>query len=201
MNFASVTLPAGVDGPSLAIAAGQPDPLSITEMNAWHGAGEDGTERYFVRGVTQEALDAALAAYVDPPELVEARITEACRGVDKERDRRIALDFEFQGKMFQARPEDVVNIGGAGTSALAAIVAGAQPGNLRWSNPAQDFVWITSDNSLMPMDAHTCIAFANAYKARRTQMIFIASAIKARMRAGERVHWDQDAEWLHETGD
>lgn len=70
------------------------------------------------------------------------------------------------------------NIAGAGTLALAAIIAGAQPGDLRWADPASDFRWIAMDNTSVEMDAHTCLAFAKTAAVWKTRHIYAARALK-----------------------
>jgi hypothetical protein len=98
--------------------------------------------------------------------------------VDQERDRRIDGGFVFQGKSFQSRPDDRENIAGASTAALSAIVAGAQPGDLRWDGGDQDFAWISLDNTLVPMDAQTVFDFGKTAMAHKQSHIFAARAIK-----------------------
>lgn len=101
------------------------------------------------------------------------------RDVTAERDRRLSLDFTFNGVQFQRDIDAVRRINGAGTLALAAIVGGAQPGDLRWHGGDSDFVWIAADNSLVPMDAQTVMAFGAAAAHRETELVFTAKAIKA----------------------
>lgn len=98
--------------------------------------------------------------------------------VDAERDRRIDAGTEFQGVMFQSRATDRENIAGAAQLGFMAVVAGAQPGDLRWSKPAQDFAWIATDNSLVPMDAQTVVAFGRAAAERKQALIFAARLLK-----------------------
>jgi len=98
--------------------------------------------------------------------------------VDAERDRRIAAGFTFGGKLYQSRPEDRENITGAAIAALAAIGAGAVPGDYRWHGVESDFVWIAADNSLTVMDAQTMFAFGQAAMAHKQAHIFAARAIK-----------------------
>lgn len=98
--------------------------------------------------------------------------------VDAERDRRIAAGFIFAGKLYQSRPEDRENIAGASTAALAALVNGAQPGDLRWHGGDSDFCWIAADNSLTPMDAQTMFAFGQAAMTHKQAHIFAARAVK-----------------------
>lgn len=98
--------------------------------------------------------------------------------VNAERDRRLPLDFEFDGKMYQRDPKSIARISGAGTLALAAISAGAQPGDLFWHGRATPFAWIASDDTLTTMDAQTCFAFGQAAAAVETEIIFAAKTLR-----------------------
>lgn len=98
--------------------------------------------------------------------------------VDIERDRRIDAGVEFQDVMFQSRATDRENIAGAAQLGFMAVVGGAQPDDLRWSNPDQDFTWIASDNSLVPMDAQTVVAFGKAAAERKHALIFAGRQVK-----------------------
>ncbi|WP_313473945.1 DUF4376 domain-containing protein [Stutzerimonas kunmingensis] len=98
--------------------------------------------------------------------------------VDAERDRRIDAGLTFNGVQFQSRAADRENINGKALQAYMAIAAGAQPGDLRWANAEQDFAWIASDNSLIPMDAQTVIEFGNAAAAHKEAHIFAARRLK-----------------------
>lgn len=98
--------------------------------------------------------------------------------VDVERDRRIDAGIEFQGVLFQSRTTDRENIAGAAQLGFMAVAGGAEPDDLRWSNPSKDFAWIASDNSLVPMDAQTVVAFGKAAAERKQALIFAARQIK-----------------------
>ncbi|MCG6115110.1 MAG: DUF4376 domain-containing protein [Mesorhizobium sp.] len=98
--------------------------------------------------------------------------------VDAERDRRVAAGFMFAGKLYQGRPEDRENMAGASLAAFAAVVNGAEAGDLRWHGGDTDFAWIATDNSLTPMDAQTVFAFGQAAMAHKQAMIFAARALK-----------------------
>ncbi len=127
---------------------------------------------------------------------VATRAEAAAAAVDVERDRRIAAGFAYQGATFQSRPEDFVNLGGASTAAVAAVLNGAQPGDLRWADPTKDFAWIAADNGLVPLDAPGMIQLGSAAMAHRSRLIFAGSTIKARIRAGEAVgDMTADALW------
>ncbi|MEQ8601683.1 MAG: DUF4376 domain-containing protein [Marivibrio sp.] len=120
----------------------------------------------------------------------------ALRAVNRERDRRIAAGFTFQGRRFQTDADSVKRIAGAASAALVAMtLQGAAPGDLRWADASADFVWIAADNSLVPMDAPSVIAFAQAYMAHERALVFAAKAIKDRLRAGESVAVPQAPEW------
>lgn len=97
--------------------------------------------------------------------------------VNAERDRRLAT-LSFGGKVYDFGGDSTVNIAGAGTLALAAIINGAQPGNLRWANPDRDFTWVCADNSTVSMDAQTCFAFAQAAATWKASHIIAARIIK-----------------------
>ena len=98
--------------------------------------------------------------------------------IDVERDRRIDAGVVFHGVMFQSRATDRENIAGAAQLAFMAVVAGAQAGDLRWSSPDQDFAWIASDNTLVPMDAQTVVAFGKTAAERKQALIFAARQLK-----------------------
>lgn len=98
--------------------------------------------------------------------------------VNVERDRRINGGFDFSGVRYQSGADDRENITGAAVAALAAITAGALPGDLRWHGGESDFMWIAEDNSVHPMDAQTVFAFGQAAMAHKQAHIFTARTIK-----------------------
>lgn len=102
----------------------------------------------------------------------------AAADVDAERDRRIDGGFEFDGVRYQSRPGDRENIAGKSLEAFMAIVDGAQPGDLRWSSPDRDFAWIAQDNSLVPMDAQTVVAFGKEASAHKQKHVFAGRQLK-----------------------
>lgn len=97
--------------------------------------------------------------------------------VTNERNRRLRT-FSFGGKVYQFDDESQLNIAGAGTLALAAIINGAQPGNLRWADGSKDFAWLAADNTSVTMDAQTTFAFAQAAARWKADHIHAARAIK-----------------------
>ena len=115
--------------------------------------------------------------------VLQAQNAEAARKllhalIDTERDRRIDAGITFQGIKFQSRGTDRENIAGAAQLGFMAVVAGKQAGDLRWSAPDQDFTWIASDNSLVPMDAPTVVALGKAAAERKQALIFAARQLK-----------------------
>lgn len=128
--------------------------------------------------------DAAIPDNLVPMTELEVRahlnpvVVPNAAAVDAERDRRVDAGVEFGHVMFQSRATDRENIAGAAQLGFMAMVAGAQPGDLRWSNPDQDFAWIATDNSLVPMDAQTVVAFGKAAAERKQTLIFAARQLK-----------------------
>lgn len=131
----------------------------------------DGSQDDFIPEWLTPMSEAEVQAHIAPA-------SAAPQDVDAERDRRIDAGVEFQGAVFQSRGTDRENIAGAAQLGFMAIVAGAQPGDFRWSNPDQDFTWIASDNSLVEMDAQTVVAFGKASAERKQALIFAGRMLK-----------------------
>lgn len=100
--------------------------------------------------------------------------------IDMERDRRIGSGFTFDGHAYQTESaSDRENILGAlGTSLAAITVDEAQPGDLRWFDADFDFFWIAADDTRVPMDAQTCLAFARAAVSRKSLLVIAGNSIK-----------------------
>ncbi|WP_065945736.1 DUF4376 domain-containing protein [Pseudomonas sp. 24 R 17] len=98
--------------------------------------------------------------------------------IDAERDRRIDAGVTFDGVLYQSKTTDRENIAGAAQMAFMAVVAGVQPGDLRWSNPDQDFAWICAENTLVPMDAQTVVEFGRTAALRKSELIYAGRALK-----------------------
>ncbi len=98
--------------------------------------------------------------------------------IGAERDKRIASGVDFNGVSFQTRDGDRENIAGAATLAIAAIMTGAQPGDYRWHGGPEDFAWIATDNTLVPMDAQTMIALATIVANRKDRLYRAARLLK-----------------------
>lgn len=120
--------------------------------------------------MTQEELDAQRAE----------ELSRMSPRIDSERDRRIASGFIFDVHAYQTESaSDRENILGAlGTSLAATTVDGAQPGDLRWFDPDFDFFWIAADDTRVPMDAQTCLAFARAAVSRKSLLVIAGNSIK-----------------------
>jgi hypothetical protein len=98
--------------------------------------------------------------------------------VKRERDNRIDGGIVFKNTHFQTRDEDRENIAGAVTWAVIAVMNGAKVGDYKWHGGKEDFAWIATDNSLVPMDAYDVIEFGKAAAAWKSEQIFAARAIK-----------------------
>lgn len=114
--------------------------------------------------------------------------------VDAERDRRIALGFNWNGKHYQSRQFDLDNIRSMGAAATAMIAQGQVDTGYRWFDADQDFVWIAADNSLTPMSASDMIDFALAAAVWVKNCIFAGMAIKATP-GGIPADYAADARW------
>lgn len=135
-----------------------------------------------------------------PPQIT---YTPTVDDVNAERDRRIdgGFNVDFGGeigiKPFDSDQEARDNIAGAHSFALSAIVAGAQPGNLRWADPNNDFEWICADNTKVAMDAITTLKFAAAAMGYKSAIITTARAIKDTDPIPE--NYDADELWPSKT--
>ena len=113
------------------------------------------------------------------PEPTPEEILAAERAaINAERDRRLAADFEFQGKMYQRDSVSAQRITGAATLAGFAMAQGAQPENDHWHGGEQPFAWIASDNSLTLMDAQTAFAFGSECASVETRLVLAAKALR-----------------------
>lgn len=130
----------------------------------------------FVRRFTNDAW--GYSAIQAPEEGPTEEPTFTPSMVDAERDRRIEAGFEFQAVWYQSRQQDRENMSGAAVAALAAMVAGAQVGDLRWHGGNADFAWIAADNTMTPMDAQTVFALGQAAMAHKQAQIFAGRALK-----------------------
>lgn len=132
------------------------------------------------------STDGGVFALVDPPAPPEPEppspeeaLAIVRAAVDAERDRRVATTFQFSGIAYQLDLISQQHIIAKGAQAKFAIADGAQPNDLRWSNPDADFGWIATDNSVTPMDAQTMAAFADAADLWVTAHIMAGHTVKA----------------------
>lgn len=153
---------------------------SIAEVAPIHGVSvgnrnDKSTWRVDFKPDATDQQKAAAQAVVNA--FVFSRPTPAM--VDAERDRRLqTLAFGGHVYDFCDSKESDKNIAGASTLALAAIVKGAQPNDLRWANPDRDFVWIAHDNTLVSMDAQTTLAFGMHAAEWKAAHIYAARSLK-----------------------
>lgn len=98
--------------------------------------------------------------------------------IDSERDRRIVHNFVFASKSIDLSAPSKERITGAAALAGFAIINGATVGDLRWTNPAFDFNWITSDNSLLALDAYDMFDLGRSAAAHIYQHIFKGRLLK-----------------------
>jgi len=87
------------------------------------------------------------------------------------------------GHMFQRDPTSLQRIAGAGTLAGLYIGSGGDPMSLKWHATTEeptpdDFVWIASDDILVPMNAIQVFGFAREAAAVETRLIFAAKALR-----------------------
>tara|TARA_B110000503_G_C7092491_1_gene390030 strand:- start:54 stop:467 length:414 start_codon:yes stop_codon:yes gene_type:complete len=99
-------------------------------------------------------------------------------GINVERNRRITCGFMFANSWFDFDDNSKARIQSAATLAGFAITKGAALGDFYWNSIADPFVWISTDNSLISMDAQTCFALGEAAAAHESKYIFLARAIK-----------------------
>lgn len=110
---------------------------------------------------------------------------EAVRAINRDRDARIEGGFTWNGHDYQSRQSDRENIMGASIAAQLAIGQGAEADDLRWADPANDFVWITANNELIPMDVFAVLALYSAGMKFKTDLTFYARALKDQVLAAE----------------
>ena len=157
----------GPDGESVTIPAVTRQSTQIAELLASY---LEGTVQVPIKPGANYEWDGEEWVYVEPA------VTAA--QVDAERDRRVRDAFAFGGTLFQLDETSQARITAMGADARFAVLAGAQEGSLRWADPAADFGWIATDNSIVPMDAQTMSDFADAAKVWVMRHTFAARALK-----------------------
>jgi len=114
--------------------------------------------------------------------------------VDAERDRRIALGFDWNGKHYQSRPEDIQNIDSMALAATSRIAQGQVDTGYRWFDPNVDFAWIAADNSLTLMNIEDMMNFAMVAAKWKSDNIRAGSEIK-KTTGGIPANFATDGRW------
>lgn len=115
----------------------------------------------------------------------DLRVSPSRDSVDSERNRRISDGFIFEGVLYQSRlpsqdhPGDWDVFSGKALEAFISVSQGAEIGDLRWSDKNSDFMWISADNTLIPMDAQTTLALCKEASNHRTKITMKASHLKS----------------------
>lgn len=94
-----------------------------------------------------------------------------------ERDRRLALGFDFNGKRFDFDQASQIRILGTVQAAQEAK-SGNVTDDALWYDGTTPFGWIAQDNSVMVMDITTCIEFGKAAAQHTTDHVRAAYALK-----------------------
>lgn len=149
---------------------GKPIPLALREYRTALKAIETQTNPFAIEWPQLPSAPYEMQFNVENPPTPEA--------VNEERDRRLELDFAFNGVMFQRDNTSMKRITGAAALAGFAMGQGAQAGDYYWHGGTQPFSWIASDNSVVQMDAQTVFAFGQAAAAKETGIIFAAKALR-----------------------
>lgn len=130
-------------------------------------------------------------------EEIGERTANSTGAINDERNRRIRSPFPYLGHPFDYDDDSQKRITGAAALARFALtLGGKQPGDLRWHDGDEDFVWIAHDNVDVPMDAPTCFGLGRAAAAWESAHVFAGKALKKRIAAGETIadvtapeHW------------
>lgn len=130
----------------------------------------------FVRRFANGAWGHVPAGEIEAEPTPDPVVTPAM--VDEHRDSLLVAGFVFSGTAYDFNDRAKANIAGAAQLAFMAVVAGAQPGDLRWHGEDEDFEWIAQDNSNVAMDAFTVIEFGKTAAAHERKHIFAARDLK-----------------------
>lgn len=85
----------------------------------------------------------------------------------------------YQSKIMQIDDKSRLSISAAALMATIAINNGkGQPGNYRWVDPDSDFGWIAEDNTILKMDAPSCVVFGLTVAQYYTKLVFNARILK-----------------------
>ena len=98
--------------------------------------------------------------------------------VNAERDKRIALGFNYGPHRFDFDTASKSRITGAATLAGFAMGAGAQAGNFLWHGGTDPFTWILQDNTTLQIDAPTMFQIGQVAANWEASHITAARALK-----------------------
>lgn len=111
--------------------------------------------------------------------------------IDSERDRRLSLGVEHQGKRFSLSDQVRADLGGMATTA-ALVLAGALP----WPD-SYALGWISEDNTRLPLPTPADgIALAAAVALSYSAIVQRARDIKDAVLAGEEIDYLTDEAWM-----
>lgn len=141
-----------------------------------------GLHRIHRESVPEGHIETGRALIVEDGQVVSRPTSEprtvTAEDVRAERDRRLALPFEFEGAIYDRDRVSVQRIAGAAQIAALAVASGAGPGDYHWHGGEAPFGWITVDDDVTPMDAATVVEFGKAAAARETALVFAARALR-----------------------
>ena len=141
-----------------------------------------GLHRIHRESVPEGHVETGRALIVEDGQVVSRPTSEprtvTAEDVRAERDRRLALPFEFEGAIYDRDPISLQRIAGAAQIAALAVASGAEPGDYYWHGGEAPFGWITVDDDVTPMDAATVVEFGKAAAARETALVFAARALR-----------------------
>lgn len=151
----------------------------INSGEIWQGEVIDGLRHpkdIETKWTIEELQAIGLKVYVPDPADVPPL---SSRDVDLERETRINDGFIYLGHEYQTDPSSRENIAGAAALSLASMIADPNGDlGLRWADPDEDFVWIATDNTAVPMTAAECQAFCQAAMQYKSNLIKAARALK-----------------------
>lgn len=153
-------------------AGGYPADAAVIAVHASYGEQQ--------RRANDDIDDGGMLAFIAAGGYIGAYVAPDLNSgdIDRERDRRL-LTFVFSGVVYDFDEASRALIDKARVSAMNyIIVAGPQPGNLRWADANQDFGWIAADNTFHTMDAETCLSFGTAAASWEGRHILAARSIK-----------------------
>lgn len=98
--------------------------------------------------------------------------------INQERDRRIVKGFVWNGYTFQSDKESYDNIMGAGASATASILMGADPNDIYWADTEMSFTWLSNENVFVEMAPKDVIEFGQVAMNHKSKHFFAGRTLK-----------------------